>query len=429
MSAWKVAGIVLLTAIAVTYIPNYLNRLPVRDVQGWTAPGWKKVAKVYSDMLKSGQEKGGGFAVYHKGELVVDIWGGYRDTQGEGVPWKEDTLGLFFSTTKGVAALMVAMLVDRGHLDYDKTVATYWPEFAQNGKEKVTVAQLLSHQAGLSAVDFEVTEKLHNNTEEFGKLLAGQKPFWKPGTAHGYHALTFGMYVDQLMRRADPKKRGVQQFFKEELAKPLGLDFFIGLPPEEMYRMSRLYMMGLAEGFVHNILTANFESFNLYKHMLFDPLAQKAMSSAAFLNKQSLNQIEILRIPLASMMGIGTPKSIAKLYGVLANGGATKDFRMLSKGMIKKLQEPAQQTEDPKDRTLGFESEIKLGFFVANNPKGQPLIGHPGAGGQMGYADVNYNLGFAYLTNHGGTRLVDPRYIALAEATYECADAAIKTKK
>ena len=191
--------------------------------------GYGKVVDVFRRNLGSGQEVGAAFAVYRDGRKVVDLWGGYRNgiTQA---PWEQGTLVNVFSTTKGVASLAVAVAASRGLISYDARVADYWPEFAQASKDAITVRQLLSHQAGLPAIKPPLT--LHDLGEptKMSAKLAAQAPAWTPGTRHGYHAFTVGWYEGELIRRADPAGRSLGQFFAEEIAKPLGLDFYIGLP-------------------------------------------------------------------------------------------------------------------------------------------------------------------------------------------------------
>src|SRR6202020_778663 len=179
--------------------------------------------------LGSGQEVGAAIAVYREGRKVVDLWGGYRNgiTQA---PWQQDTLVNVFSTTKGIASLAVAVAASRGHLSYDAKVADYWPEFAQAGKEAITVRQLLAHQAGLPVVTPPLTLQEIADPAKISAKLAAQVPAWTPGTRHGYHGITLGWYEGELIRRTDPAGRSLGQFFADEIARPLGLDFYIGLP-------------------------------------------------------------------------------------------------------------------------------------------------------------------------------------------------------
>ena len=176
-------------------------------------------------------ELGGACCVYHHGEKVVDLWGGIRNKQ-TGEPWERDTMVVVHSATKGLAAMTLALAHSRGWLDYEERVATYWPEFAQQGKEKITVRQLLAHQAGLFAFDEPVDRSVVADLDRLAVVLARQKPAWEPGTRQAYHGLTLGFYEGELLRRVDPRHRSLGQFFQDEIATPLGEDVYIRLPEE-----------------------------------------------------------------------------------------------------------------------------------------------------------------------------------------------------
>ena len=191
--------------------------------------GYGKVADAFRRNLDSGKEVGAAVAVYRDGRKVVDLWGGYRNGTTR-APWERDTIVTVFSTTKGVAALTVAVAASRGLIDYDAKVADYWPEFAQAGKGAVTVRQLLGHQAGLPVIKPPLTLADIADPEKLSKRIAAQIPLWPPGTRHGYHAVTLGWYESELIRHADPQGRTLGRYFAEEIAAPLDLDFYIGLP-------------------------------------------------------------------------------------------------------------------------------------------------------------------------------------------------------
>src|SRR5215217_9711511 len=193
-------------------------------VEGHVAPGFER-------NFRRRREVGAACAAYHRGEKVVDLWGGFRDRQRTR-RWQEDTMVLVYSTSKGLAAMTMALLHSRGLLDYDERVATYWPEFAQNGKERITVRQLLAHEAGLSAIDERLSSRNLGDHQEVDRILAAQAPAWTPGTRHGYHALSIGWYEAALLRRIDPDGRSLGRFFAEEIAAALGLEFYFGLPGE-----------------------------------------------------------------------------------------------------------------------------------------------------------------------------------------------------
>src|ERR1700742_2433023 len=191
--------------------------------------GYGKVADVFRRNLSSGQEVGAAVAVYRDGRKVVDLWGGYRNGRTR-APWQRDTLVNVFSTTKGVASLAVAVAASRGLIDYDAKVADYWPEFAQAGKGAITVRQLLGHQAGLVAIKPPLTLADIGDPAKLSAKIAAQAPAWPPGTRHGYHAITLGWYQSELIRHVDPKGRTLGRFFANEIAGPLDLCLYIGLP-------------------------------------------------------------------------------------------------------------------------------------------------------------------------------------------------------
>ncbi len=200
-------------------------------VSGFVAPGFEEVRDEFERNFEERGEIGAAVAAYWRGEKVVDLWGGRRTPAGD-APWNEDTLIVFMSGTKGLAAMTLAVANSRGWLDYDAPVARYWPEFAQNGKADVTVRQLLGHEAGLVLLDQELRIEQMRDLDAVAGVLARQKPAWPPGTRHGYHTMSLGLYMQELIRHADPAHRTLGRFFHEEIAVPLGLEFYIGLPPE-----------------------------------------------------------------------------------------------------------------------------------------------------------------------------------------------------
>lgn len=210
-------------------------------IHGEVAPGFEDVRVEFERNFAERGELGAACAVYHRGDKVVDLWGGIRDHR-TGAPWEEDTMVLVFSTTKGMAGLATAVAHSRGLLDHDERVATYWPEFAQKGKGHITVRQLLSHQAGLAAIDEPIDVKKLADLDRMAEILARQAPAWEPGTRHGYHAFSLGWYENELIRRVDPGHRSLGQFFHQEIARPLGLEFYTACPgecPSHVLRGSR----------------------------------------------------------------------------------------------------------------------------------------------------------------------------------------------
>ena len=200
-------------------------------VEGHVSRGFEAVREAFAENFARRGELGGACCAYHRGEKVVDLWGGIRNRQ-TGEPWEQDTMVVVHSATKGLAAMTLAIAHSRGWLDYEERVATYWPEFAQHGKETITVRQLLAHQAGLFAFDEPVDRSVVADLDRLAVVLARQKPAWEPGTRQAYHALTLGFYEGELMRRVDPRHRSLGQFFQDEIASPLGEDVYIRLPEE-----------------------------------------------------------------------------------------------------------------------------------------------------------------------------------------------------
>ena len=210
------------------------------NVEGSASRGFAAVRETFAENFARRHELGGACCAYHRGEKIVDLWGGIRNKE-TGEPWERDTMVIVHSATKGLSAMTLAIAHSRGWLDYEERVCTYWPEFAQQGKEKITVRQLLAHQAGLFAFDEPVDRHVVADLDRLAVVLARQKPAWEPGTRQGYHALTLGFYEGELLRRLDPKHRSLGQFFEDEIAAPLGLDLFIRLP--ESLSNSRLATM------------------------------------------------------------------------------------------------------------------------------------------------------------------------------------------
>ena len=194
-------------------------------VQGFASPGFEGVRRTFADNFARRRELGGGCCAYYRGEKVVDLWGGIRNKE-TGEPWEQDTMVIVYSATKGLAAMTLAIAHSRGWLDYEERVCTYWPEFAQQGKARVTVRQLLAHQAGLYALDEPLDRRLVADRDRLAVVLARQKPEWEPGTRQAYHGITLGFYQGELLRRIDPQHRSLGRFFQDEIASPLGLDVY-----------------------------------------------------------------------------------------------------------------------------------------------------------------------------------------------------------
>jgi CubicO group peptidase (beta-lactamase class C family) len=290
--------------------------------QGSVTHGFEPVREVFRENFTRRHELGAACCIYYKGEKVVDLWGGIREAS-TGQPWKEDTMVCMFSTAKGMSGLAMALAHSRGLFDYEELVSKYWPEFAQNGKEKITVRQLLSHQAGLFAFDITVDKDIIADLDRLAIILASQKPAWKPGTRQAYHAQTLGFYESELLRRVDPRHRSLGQFFQDEIATPLGLDFYLRLPEEipnsrlaVIQKASLIQMMFGIRSFPLMLASMNKRS-PTYRAVFENPgpwllLDERRIYARAFENP--------------SGGGVGTARAIAHAYSVFATGGRELSF-------------------------------------------------------------------------------------------------------
>lgn len=279
-------------------------------VDGTTARGWEFVRDLFSANFEQGEDLGASVAIYHQGQLVVDLKGGWFD-QSETRPYDDDTLQLVFSTTKGLVAVAVALCVQRGLLDYSALVTTYWPEYGQNGKEKTTVADLLSHRAGLPYIASPIAQYI--NWTAMVQTLAEEKPLWPPGTTHGYHAVTYGWLAGELVRRVDPLKRSFGRFVKEEIADRLQIEFYVGLPPELQHRVSPVVPLPHVKDGLNATMLNYFQIWN-------DPHIHQA------------------EIPAA--IGMSNARSVARLYAsLIADVEGPAGQRLLTEEMMKRATE------------------------------------------------------------------------------------------
>ncbi len=388
------------------------------EINGFVASGFEKVREAFEDNFRERNELGAACAVYYQGEKVVDLWGGYHD-KAKSQPWRENSMVGVFSTTKGVAACCAALAHSCGWLDYDERVATYWPEFAQNGKENVTVRQLLAHQAGLCTLDDLTLDTLADfDTAKVADALARKMPAWEPGTAQGYHCWTIGWLISELLRHVDPKGRRLNQFFQEEIAEPLGIEFYIGLPDDvDRSRLATLY--GVESPF-QLVFSLNKMPWATVKGF-FNPRSLTALSMIdpkGLLKHSNFNDPVLQGVEMGSGNGIGEARALAKLYSEFATGGHTLG---LTPETLNKLAEPVQGMSD---RVIGLEVAFSLGFMKSTPPApiGETArsYGCPGAGGSVAFADPDLGLGFAYVLNRIDVYpFNDPREKALREAVYD----------
>src|SRR4051794_18323262 len=286
-------------------------------VEGHVSHGFEAVRDVFAENFEQRHELGGACCAYLHGEKVVDLWGGVRNKH-TGEPWERDTMVLVYSATKGLAAMTLAIAHSRGWLDYEQRVVTYWPEFAQQGKEQIPVRQLLPHQAGLFAFDEPVDRSVVADFDRLATVLARQKPAWEPGTRQGYHAITLGFYEGELLRRVDPQHRSLGTFFQEEIASPLGLDVYIRLPEEiPMSRLATLTPPGrlrMLFGFPLRLtLDAMNRRSNFYRALEINP------GTSVYIDEQ---RIYARNLEVPSGGGVGTARAIAHAYSDFSSGGS-----------------------------------------------------------------------------------------------------------
>lgn len=381
-------------------------------VDGTVAPGFEPVRAAFIENFASRGELGGACCIYQDGEKVVDLWGGVRDESG--APWREDTMVVVHSTTKGLAAMVLALAHSRGQLDYDERVATYWPEFAQNGKETITVRQLLAHQAGLFGFDEPVDRATIADLDRLAAVLARQRPAWPPGERQAYHAISLGFYESELIRRVDPKRRSLPVVFDEDIARPLGLDFYLRVPDSILNeRIAPLLPPSAWERITRMPLPFMFASMNrrsvLYRSLIANP------GTGFYVDP---TRVVVRNLEAPSGCGVGTARAIAKAYGVFASGGRELALRPET---LAALSAPAiAPRRGFFDECLRGDVQFSLGFMKPNEliRFGHPgAFGSPGAGGSMGYADPQVGIGYGYVTNRMGMRLQgDPRDLALRAA-------------
>jgi CubicO group peptidase (beta-lactamase class C family) len=382
-------------------------------IDGMVAPGFEEVRAEFQRNFAERGEIGAAVAAHRRGEKVVDLWGG-RGTPAGDAPWNQDTMAVVMSTTKGLAAITLAVANARGWLDYDAPVARYWPEFAQNGKAAITVRQLLGHEAGLVLLDENLTIARMRDLDDIARLLARQKPAWPPGTRHGYHAMTLGLYMQELIRNVDPAHRRLGRFFHEEIAEPLQLEFYIGLPPEiPDTRLAKVKPFTPARAF---LALRNTPRALIRKVLNPWSLLRKSM---AIPSDVDFNDRRCLEVELPAGNGVGTARAIARAYSAFAEGGA--EIGITPETFARPTAAP--NVARPHDEVLGIPTYFSLGFArpgpdigFGSSPR---AFGAPGAGGSFAFADPDARLGYAYVMNKLDFWLMDdPREKALRDTVY-----------
>ena len=386
-------------------------------VDGQVTHGFEAVRQAFADNFERRGELGGACCVYRRGEKIVDLWGGVRDRQSR-EPWERDTMVLVWSASKGLAAMTLAIAHSRGWLDYDERVATYWPEFAQGGKETITTRQLLAHQAGLFAFDEPVGPELLADLDQLAIVLARQRPAWKAGLRQAYHAISLGFYEGELIRRVDPRHRSLGQFFQEEIATPLGEDVFIRLPSHipnsHLASLAPPSALAMLTGFPPRLMLDSMNHRSIvYRALMDNP-------GCAFVRDKDHVYVRNLEVPSGG--AVGTARGIAHAYGVFASGGHELGLKPTT---LQLLDEPATPPASGTfyDEFFRGHVEFSLGFMKPGGVwsfGGRRSFGAPGAGGSLGFADPDEGIGYAYITSQMGTSLTgDPRDVALRDAVYE----------
>ena len=390
------------------------------NIHGHVEAGFEPVLDAFVENFTRRHELGGSCCAFYHGKKVVDLWGGVRNKQ-TGEPWDEDTMVVVHSASKGLAAMTLAVAHSRGWLDYEEPVSTYWPEFAQHGKERITVRQLLAHQAGLFAINEPVDRSIVGDLDRLAAVLARQKPAWKPGTRQAYHALTLGFYEGELLRRVDPQHRSLGQFFADEIASPLGLNVYLRLPEEiPNSRLATIAPAGRIAMLLRFPLRLTIEAMNrhsnIYRALEVNP------GTRIYFDEQ---RIYARNLEVPSGNAVGTARGIARAYSVFATGGSELGLRQHTLDLLAAPAIPPARGF--YDECMKSEVRFSLGFMKPSPvwPFGNPSsFGSPGAGGALGFADPGTGIGYAYVTSQMGTRLTgDPREVALRKAFYSAIQA------
>ena len=388
-------------------------------VIGQCAPEFHSVAEAFIANFVEHDEVGASVCVNVGGETVVDLWGGRVSVADDAASWEDDTISLVFSCTKAATALCAHMLIDRGELDLHAPVARYWPEFAASGKEQVTVEMLLNHSAGLPALRAPVKDGGYYDWDYRIERLAAEEPFWEPGTRNGYHMITFGWLVGELVRRVSGRSLG--RFFREEVAQPLELDFWIGLPEAHLPRVTPM---------IPWVPDRNAPMMPFTKALMRDPSSIQYLALLNSGNYQA-DSPQAYAAEIGGGGGIANARALAGMYTPLANGGEHAGVRLLSSEHIVRMREVSVATQ--VDATLLMPTRFGLGFMRSMDNRHRPTgametcvlggaaFGHAGAGGSIGFADPSEALAFGYSMNRMGAGiLLNPRGQSLVDATYRC---------
>lgn len=384
------------------------------SVQGFCHPDFESVLATFIENFESGEEQGASLCFNLEGETVVDLWGGRLHPSQAG-EWQADSISIVHSVTKAAVSLCAHLLLSEGKLNLHSRVADYWPEFAANGKEDVTVLMLLNHAGGVSAFREPLKQGAYQDWDYMVDRVAKEMPFWQPGTRHGYQMSTYGWTVGELVRRASGLSLG--EFFRRRIADPLGIDFHIGLPDSEHHRVSRLMRWAPKKTDLVSPFTAA---------LLND---RHSLQYLALLNNggHKMDAPESYRIEYGAGGGVANARGIAGMFNPLANGGG----KLLDQLAIERMSQVSVASGE--DATLLLPSRFSPGFMLSMDNRYRPAgllesiilgkhaFGHAGAGGSVGFADTECHLGFGYSMNKMGAGiLLNERGQSLVDATYRC---------
>jgi CubicO group peptidase (beta-lactamase class C family) len=387
-------------------------------VSGKCDPKFVRVRDEFERNFKEREEVGASVCVTVDGETIVDLWGGTADVD-TGEPWKEDTVSVVFSSTKGATALCAHILASRGLLDIDAPVVKYWPEFGKAGKGNITVKMLLNHQVGLPHVRKPLPQGAFYDWDIMVHALEEQEPFWEPGTRHGYQFWVFGWSVGEVVRRVSGKSLG--RFFQDEVAKPLGLDFWIGLPEEIEPRVAKIIPFDPQQ----------MMDMPFMKTAMADPnsipglcMTNDGGAMMAGIDVRAFHAAEI-----GGAGGITNGRGLADMYAPLASGGSLKGVDLVDRDTLARMSTVSSATG--QDMTLLIPMRFALGYMKSFDNRRQPVgmqdsailsedaFGHVGAGGSIGFADPRERMSFGYAMNKMGPSLgLNPRGQSLVDAVY-----------
>ena len=379
-------------------------------IEGHCDERFRGVRAAFADNFATRGDVGAAVAVSIGNKPVIDLWGGYSD-KARTRPWERDTIVNVYSATKGVAATCLNRLADQGQVDLDAPVADYWPEFAQSGKEKIPVRWLLSHRAGLPAVRKPLPPEALMRWDVMTTALAEQEPWWEPGTKHGYHALTFGYLIGEVIRRVTGKTVGA--YCRENISGPLGIDFHIGLDARDDSRCAEVIAAPPPASGQRNPLADAAKDP--------DSITAKAVNNPpGALKLETINSRAWRAAEVPAANGHTNARALSRFYATLASSGELDGVRILSADQIERCR---TIESDGIDAVLSVPMRFGLGYRLTQpaakygpNPHS---FGHTGAGGSLGFADPDAGLGFAYTMNQMGTQLLlDPRVAALLDALY-----------